>query len=176
MTQQKDNSLTIRQGFFFPPGGLAFGVLCFLFAFGIVLTKEISSITVGVSVFLVLFGITFFSTKTITLDKRLDKIIETTNCFGFKFKSQKDLSRFKYVTILRQLYSVRSRTAYSPDVKSTFYKFDVLLLNNSHLYKQKITTFKKEADANILAKELSDYLSFEIVKFNPRRTNKRNNA
>lgn len=176
MTTQRDGSLTIKQGFFFPPGGLVIGIILSLFTISYILTQDLSITSFFVSFFVLLFGLTFFSFKTITLNKTTNKIIETTNCCGLKFNSQKDLDRYKYVTILRQLYGVRSRSVYSPDVKSTFYKFDVILLNHNHLSKQKINSFRSEKEAIILAKSISDYLIYEIVKFNPRGTKRRNNA
>jgi hypothetical protein len=165
-----DNQADIRLGFFFPLGGLVFGGLCFLFATGILLTKDINAITISVSAFLCLFGLTFFSTRHLLIDKSTGQILELTKCFGLVFKSAKDLNKFKFVSTLRQLYGVTSKTVFSPDVESKFFRYDVVLLNSNHLVKYKLHSLKSLDSANEFAKDMSAFLNYDIVKFDPKRT------
>lgn len=175
------NQFYVRTGFFFPGGGIVLGALIALFGLVMfitsILAKDLLLTQLCTSIFVMLFGLTFFSTKHILIDRTKHTIEEQTKCLGYKFKSQKDLDNFKFVTILRQLYSVKSRTVYSPDVESTFYRFDVILLNSNHLLKQKMGTYNDLAKAQEFAQKLSNFLSIDIVKFNPsRRQSRRNSA
>ena len=177
MNENSDDHIKIKLGFFFPAGGFVFGLLCIFFAIGIIFSKGLSVSTVSVTLFLVLFGLTFFSTRHILIDKSRQIIEEQTKCIGINFKTDISLKKFTCLTILRQLYGVSSKSVYSPDVKSQFYRYDVILLNSNHLLKLKIGTYKTSKQATEFAKKVSEFLSFEIVKFNPTRTRKkRNNA
>ena len=167
-----DTKLDYKLGFFFPAGGLGFGVVCVLFALGIIFTKDLNVMFVSISIFLILFGLTFFSRKHLVIDKVNQSIEEQTKCLGYTFRTKKDLNSFCYVSIIKQLYSVTSRTLIRQDITSEFGKYDLLLLNKPHHYKQKIGSFDNYEDAKKEAIKLSQYLGFDIVKFDPVRTRK----
>lgn len=183
MNKNPDNQFKIKLGFFFPAGGFVFGLLCVCFAsallvsfaIDIVRSKDPSISTGCLGFFLFLFGLTFFSTRHILIDKSKQIIEEQTKCIGIIFKTDIDLHKFKCITILRQLYGVTSKSVYSLDVKSQFYRYDVILLNSNHLSKLKIGTYKTPEQAKEFAKRVSEFLNFELVKFNPTRTKKRHN-
>ncbi len=164
------DKIVYKQGFFFPPTGIAVGILCILFALGILFTKDHNAKFISIAIFLILFGLTFFSKKQLHIDKENQVIEEQTNCFGYVFRTKKNLNDFCYIIIIRQLYSITSRSTVNLDLKSRFGKYDVLLTNKPHHYKQKIKSFDNIEDAKSEARIRSDFLNFEIVKFDPVRT------
>lgn len=94
---------------------------------------------------------------------------------GFTFKTKKALKDYCYITILRQLYSIksRSRATLNLDTERSEYKYDLFLINKQHHNKYKIKTYNKIEDAKKQAEEISNLLHFDIVKFDPVRTRKK---
>jgi len=167
--------LKIRQGFFFPNGGLLGGLGCIAFAIGILSTKEITIITASISIFLILIGLTFFSTKTLFIDKDQNTLTEIMFVLGFTFRTKIELKNYCYVTLIRQLYSMRSRSraTLNLDNERHEYKYDLFLVNKYHHNKYKIKSYNKIEDAQRQAEEISSLLHFDIVKFDPVRTRKK---
>lgn len=163
--------MKIKQGFFFPIGGLICGVGCIAFAIGNVFSNDLNVVLVLVSSFLFLFGLTFFTTKSVIIDKEKASLVEVNIVLGLTFKTKINLANYCYITILRQLYSLksRSRATLNFDNKTYAFKYDVILINKHHHNKYKIKSLNNIEQANELASSLSDYLNFEIVKFNPKR-------
>jgi hypothetical protein len=102
-------------------------------------------------------------------------LVEVTTVLGFAFKTEFNLNNHCYITILRQLYSLnsRSRATLNLDNKTFGYKYDVILVNKQHHNKYKVKSFNKVEQANEFASTLNNYLNFEIVKFNPSRTRRK---
>lgn len=167
--------MKIKQGFFFSTGGLICGIGCIAFSIGILATKEIKIVTASVSIFLILVGLTFFSTKTLLLDKDQNTLTEVIRVLGFTFKTEKSLNDYCHITILGQLYSLRSRSraTLNLDNERSEYKYDLFLINRYHHNKYKIKTYSKIEDATRQAQEISEILHVDIVKFDPVRTRKR---
>jgi hypothetical protein len=167
--------LKIKQGFFFPTGGLVGGMGCVAFATGILATKDTTITTTSISMFLILLGLTFFSTKTLFIDKGQNNLTETLLILGFTFKTKKNLNDYYYITIIRQLYSMRSRSkaTLNLDNETREYKYDLILVNKNHHNKYKIKTYSKIEDAKKQAEKISSLIHFDIVKFSPIRTRKK---
>lgn len=168
------DTVTYSQGYFMPIGGRIFGIASFLFAFGILNTFETSAISLAIIIFLSLIGIATFATIQIVIDTTNNTINTQTICLGLKSNNIVSLEKYCYVTILNQLYSQTSSSKYTPVYTSHFGKYDVVLLNQPHHLKLKIGSYDNLEDAQKTAKELSELLKFEIVKFNPVRTRRRN--
>lgn len=167
--------MKIKQGFFFPIGGLICGILIISFAVAILATKEISISSLILSIFLILIGLTFFSFKVLSINKNENTLTEILFIIGFKVKKKKDLNNYCYVTILRQLYSMRSRSraTFNLDNVRSEYKYDLFLINKHHHNKYKIKSYRNLEQAKKQAQEISNLLNFEIVNFNPVRTRKK---
>lgn len=167
--------MKLNQGLIFSYGGLICGIGCIGFAIGILATKEITIMRTCVSCFLILLGLTFFSTKTLIIEKENNVLIEKYVVLGFKILVQKTLTDFCFITIIGQLYSLRSRSraTLELDNQRIDYKYDLFLINEFHHNKYKIKTFSKLEYAEKCAKEISSLLSYDIVKFNPVRTRRK---
>ena len=94
---------------------------------------------------------------------------------GFTFRTRIELKEYCYVTIIRQLYSMksRSRATLNTDNERYEYKYDLFLVNKYHHNKYKIKSYNKIEDAKKQAEEISTLLYFDIVKFDPVRTRKK---
>ena len=166
--------MKIRQGLFFSFGGLICGLGFIAFAIGILTTKEITIARTCVSAFLIIAGLTFFTTKSLFIDRDQKMIIEKYCFLGFTIKNQKHLNDFCYVTIIGQLYSMKSRSRATLDLgnQRSDYKYDLFLINKFHHNKYKIKTYNKMEDAKKEAENISILLGYDIVSFNPVRTRK----
>jgi hypothetical protein len=166
--------LIYKQGYFFPLGLRIFGVTLMLFGAGIFTSfyEKSPFMVTGITSLLVVIGSCFFAVKYLIIDKDGSVIKDQLHLLGMKFRSEIKLAEYCYITLFKQMYSQTASNRFMPDSTIHFGKFDVLLLNKPHYKKLKIGSYDSYDEAMTAAKELSEYLDFDVVKFNPVRKRK----
>jgi len=163
-----DNKISYKHGFFFPVGGLIFGGFLLIVSLPMIFNPA-NFIPFCVGIFIMLVGLLFFSTKGVDISPETKKIRNYTQMLGIKTGKEISLNDFKFITIINQGYS-QNISPMVVEVKREFSTCNILLLNDTHHLKQFVQSFNSYVDASEEAKQLSEQLNFEIVKYDPVRT------
>lgn len=111
-----------------------------------------------------------FLREGIIVSPPLNQVKSYWGVFGLKFGKWQSLSKYKYLVILR------SQTKYSstggvrvplPEMSRTEVSYDLYIMSANHLKRIMLTTFTDQKDALEMARDLSEDLSLEFVKYNP---------
>ncbi len=166
-------TLTYKKGYFFPVMIRAFGVVCALFAIGILLFKEHSLLFICTALGLFLLAPLFFVKQYIQLNTQHQTITEEINFFIAKSKTLLPLNTYTSITILKQLYKESFHSKLQANIADKFYKYEVILLNANHLKKYKLALFDTSETAKMEAEKLASFLNFPIVAFNPQNSRRK---
>jgi hypothetical protein len=150
-----------------------FGVVCCLFALGILFFKEHTILFISVAIGLLLLSPLFFVKQYIHLNSEKQTITEEINFFLFKSKTPLSLNTYSNITILKQLYKESFHSKVQANIEDKFYKYELILLNANHLKKYKLALFNTYEEAKIDAEKLASSLNFPIVAFNPQNSRRK---
>lgn len=128
----------------------------------------------------ILFGLFIsLSTDWITIDLKKRSIYVYSRVLGIKIGNNKKLSTYGFTSILSRSLNARiggfnlGGVSYIPEANIKELKHDVFLLTSNHRNKLLLNRFDTFEEAKEFGDMIADYIQKPLVKYNPKRMNKR---
>ncbi|MBI1307179.1 MAG: hypothetical protein GC181_11305 [Bacteroidetes bacterium] len=155
--------ITNRLSSAFPPPLVVFGYI--FLAGGLYLL--LSGYLIAGLIIMLIGGITGFTFNGVQINPDKKVFREYSSYFGIKIGSWRDFSEYPFITvmILRESYTIRTRTLLESKVTEEGYK--VVLLNHTHQKKLTIAKVKGKEIALEMANDLASKLPVEYADYNP---------